>query len=110
MSDRIKSACRILLRQFSWATQRRWTFIAELYASSEAITRYAMNAEIAGDSQSPLLRVPMRSIFLSQDKEPRASDAFDIRPRLVRSYSKKTNERLDEERFAGFNQSADRST
>src|ERR1035438_10335518 len=72
--------------------------------------RKSGDARVAGISRSPLLRLPIRLNFLGQEKNqelllPAASDcAWD------RAIAKDQRGRLDEERLAGFNQSADLST
>jgi len=68
------------------------------------------DARVAGISRSPLLRLPIRLTFLGQEKNqelllPVASDCA-----WVRAIAKDQRGRLDEERLAGFNQSADPST
>src|ERR1700733_3549916 len=73
--------------------------------------RKSRDAQVAGLSRSRLLRLPMRINFLSQEKSrelllPSASD----RARVRAIASTDQRRRLDEERLAGFNQSADLST
>src|SRR5258708_39979942 len=65
---------------------------------------------VAGISRSPLLRLPIRLNFLGQEKNqelllPAASDCA-----WSGAIAKDQRGRLDEERLAEFNQSADRST
>ena len=65
---------------------------------------------MAGLSRSPLLRLPIRLNFLGQEKNqelllPAASDCA-----WSGAIAKYQRRRLDEERLAGFNQSADPST
>src|SRR5450759_4333339 len=72
--------------------------------------RKPRDARIAGISRSPLLRLPIRLNFLGQEKNqelllPAASDCA-----WSRAIAKDRRGRLDEERLAGFNQSADPST
>jgi hypothetical protein len=72
--------------------------------------RKSGDARVAGISRSPLLRLPIRLNFLGQEENqelllPAASDCA-----WVRAIAKDQRGRLDEERLAGFNQSADPST
>src|SRR5450631_1704273 len=72
--------------------------------------RKSGDARVAGISRSPLLRLPIRLNFLGQEKNqelllPAASDCA-----WVRAIAKDPRGGLDEERLAGFNQSADPST
>jgi hypothetical protein len=52
--------------------------------------RKSGDAQVAGISRSPLLRLPMRMDFLSEEKNPELLLAFGIRLRLVRSDSKRS--------------------
>src|SRR5271169_2156357 len=72
--------------------------------------RKSRDARVAGISRSPPLRLPIRLNFLGQEKNqelllPAASDCA-----WVRAIAKDQRGRLDEERLAEFNQSADLST
>jgi hypothetical protein len=72
--------------------------------------RKSRDARVAGISGSPLLRLPIRLNFLGREKSqelllPTASDCA-----RVGAIAKNQRGRLDEERLAGFNQSADPST
>src|SRR6266702_2868092 len=72
--------------------------------------RKSGDAQVAGISRSPLLRLPMQPNFLGQRKKqelllPAASDCA-----WSGAIAKDRRRRLDEERNAGFNQSADPST
>jgi hypothetical protein len=72
--------------------------------------RKSWDAQVAGFPRSRLLRLPMRSNFLSKDKNrelllPSASDRAG-----VGAIAKDQRRRLDEEPLSGFNQSADLST
>src|SRR6266851_3724817 len=72
--------------------------------------RKSGDANVAGTSRSPLLRLPIRLNFLGQEKNrelllPAASDCA-----WSRAIAKDQRRRLDEEPFTGFNQSADLST
>src|ERR1035438_8426886 len=72
--------------------------------------RKSGDAKVAGLSRSPLLRLPIRLNFLGQEKNqelllPAASDCA-----WSGAIAKYQRRRLDEERLAGFNQSADPST
>src|SRR5271156_2435244 len=72
--------------------------------------RKSRDARVAGISRSPPLRLPIRLNFLGQEKNqelllPAASDCA-----WVRAIAKDQRGRLDEERLAEFNQSADCST
>jgi hypothetical protein len=72
--------------------------------------RKSGDAQVAGPSRSPLLRLPMRRNFLGQEKTtellmPAASDRA-----WSGAIAKNQRRRLDEERLAGFNHSADPST
>src|SRR5260370_36621846 len=72
--------------------------------------RNSGDARIAGISRSPLLRLPIRLNFLGQEQNqelllPAASDRA-----WSGAIAKDQRGRLDEERLAGFNQSADPST
>ena len=72
--------------------------------------RQSGDAKVAGFSRSPLLRRLKRKDFLSQEKSPRASDAFASDRACSGAKAKNQRRRLDEERNAVFNQSADLST
>src|SRR5208282_452272 len=72
--------------------------------------RKSGDAQVAGISRSPLLRLPIQLNFLGLEKNqelllPAAPDCA-----WVRAIAKDQRGRLDEERLAGFNQSADLST
>jgi hypothetical protein len=72
--------------------------------------RKSGDVRVAGISRSPLLRLPIRLNFLGQEKHqelllPAASDCA-----WSGAIAKDQRGRLDEERLAEFNQSADRST
>jgi hypothetical protein len=72
--------------------------------------RKSRDARIAGISRSPLLQLPIRLNFLGQEKNqelllPSAPDCAGSG-----AIAKDQRRRLDEERRAGFNQSADLST
>src|ERR1700732_4163234 len=72
--------------------------------------RKSGDANVAGLSRSPLLRLPIRLNFLGQEKNqelllPAASDCA-----WSGAIAKDRRRRLDEEPFTGFNQSADLST
>jgi hypothetical protein len=75
--------------------------------------RQSGDAQVAGLSRSSLLRHLMRMDFLSPRKKPkssRASDAFASDCACSGAKAKNQRRRLDEERYAVFNQSADLST
>ena len=72
--------------------------------------RKSGDARVAGPSRSPLLMLPIRLRFSGQEKNqelllPSASDCA-----WAGAIAKDQRGRLDDERLAGFNQSADLST
>ena len=64
----------------------------------------------SGPPRSPLLRLPMRINFLSQEKKPELLLPSASDRAWVGAIAKDHRRRLDEESLAGFNQSADLST
>jgi hypothetical protein len=68
------------------------------------------DAKVAGLSRSPLLRLLIRLNFLGQEKKPELLLPSASDRAWVGAIAKDQRRRLDDERLAGFNQSADLST
>ena len=80
--------------------------------AARRIDRKSGDAQVAGTSRSPLLRLPMRSDFFRQAKNhallaPSASDRVWSR---WKAKDKRRRSRLEAECLAAFNQPADQST